>query len=87
MALTEKSAAEKAAEQQKADDALAAKRRADDTRTPEERAADRAADEAYQLELQQLVAQRADALQRGDEDEVRDIDVRLRGNVSDRSKN
>jgi hypothetical protein len=78
VALTEKPAdAPKTAAEQKAADDAAAKRRADDTRTADERANDRAAAAAEQLELQQLVAQRADALERDDDQAVKDIDATL----------
>jgi len=84
VALTEKDNAPKTTAEQKAvDDAEAkrrddaAKRRDNDTRTADERANDRAAAAAEQLELQQLVAQRADALEREDDQAVKDIDATL----------
>jgi len=84
MALTEKPAEHTPEAVAKRDETAVAKKIADDTRTAEERTADLNAAAVRQLELQQIVAARADALQRGDDQDLHDADQKLSGFVSDK---
>lgn len=87
MALTEKPTAERTA----VEDAAAKKAEADrdrvvDARTAAERTKAQAAAAASQLELQQLIAQRANALELGDEQLLHDADEALKTLVGDLGK-